>query len=526
MFKRLVSNSKVLVTTPIFYINGAPHIGHLYSIVLCEYLKRVHKMNGNQTYMSTGTDEHGEKVLKAAISRELDILTHTEQNSQVFKDLLIRCEVDHDQFIRTTEADHKVVVNKLWETLQAKGYIKKEKYRGWYSLREETFYNERDLLKDTFGRMVTVEGDLVEQIEEENYMLKMKGYLPDAASFIRESAIYPSGHKSKLTNLLDVRDVSISRLKSKLNWGVHLDSDPSCVVYVWFDALINYITVARRLKLLNEGTLEVNEPFTMVNVVGKDIIKFHGIMFPIINRMSGMGFAHQIVCHEHWLKDGRKMSKSLANVLDPDYYLAKYSPEQVKLYLIVAGPYNQDTDFSETLLVNLYNAFVDKVVNCYFRVFATSFLKDTDLSQALNGDVELSETDQPDWMELGTLYRQIVDGVGLEAAPEATWNAIILYFDTVNNWMSKAQPWKMKDRHYKSLYVLRLLASLLHVVELLYLFVPSFHRDLRPGLGLMHQCADLELFFQRNKGSFPAVVQHVILNKECFRRHKLCSPED
>ena len=528
MFSKIIKNRSVILTTPIFYINASPHIGHLYTMFISDYIKRVLILNENEVVLTSGTDEHGEKVRRAAEIKGVGIREHVDVSSKVFRELARKFDVDLDGFIRTTEEDHMNTVNDVWEIMQGKGYIQKEVYRGWYSIREETFFHERDLRKDENGNLVTEEGDPVERVEEENYVLKSLGFVKEPAEFIERSKVYPSKQKSRLIGLVGFRDVSISRPVSRVRWGVSLRSDPSCVVYVWFDALINYLTLSKRFKLMEED-YSLNKDTVMINVVGKDIIKFHAVMFPIINNMLGLDFDHRIICHEHWLKDGRKMSKSYGNIVDPDSLItSSQSVEELKLYFIVYGPYNSDSDYSEKQMVGLYNNFVDKIVNCYSRVFSPGFLKNTDFS-SLDTRTLLEDTGFVKDVEAN--LENVLGYVDFEKNPEEAWNSLLKYYDYLNNSITLQTPWKIKDKEQKTAVISRFIAALIYPLPLLYLFVPRLSVSLGKQISmnhLKHHGGLQEVYEAMRKGdsSLESRINNMMTNIDQIRRSKLETVKD
>lgn len=527
MLPRLLSGKKVLLTTPIFYINASPHIGHAYTLVLSEYLCRALQLNGNSVVFTTGTDEHGEKVFRSAVKDGTEIYRYCDKQSQQFLELARVYDVRVDSFIRTTEEQHKKMVNDVWRGLAKKGFIGKDVYSGWYNVREESFVVERELLPHPTqkGDFVTAEGDQVTRVDEETYTLKMKDAIGDADRFINERVIYPSREKERLRDLADVRDISISRPISRLSWGVPLEQDPSCVAYVWFDALINYYTLAARFGFFKRNSPQDNwyvaEPdkMVMVNVVGKDIIKFHSMMLPLISKMAELNFDHIVVSHQHWIKDNKKMSKSYGNVVDPFELVQKYGPEMTKLYFLVYGPYMGDSDFSYAQINAMVDSFVDRFVNCFSRTLSASALKDTDFSGLTPADILLEQ-------EFITVANKLIadaqGNVDMEKSPEIAWESLVQYYDHVNQFMTSRAPWAIKGQPKQKAQVLSLMIySLMLSVKPLSLFVPSFTSDIS-FLEVHTPTTTIEgLLAAIPPHKLPELFQKGLQHKQKFRRSKI-----
>ena len=254
-------------------------------------------------------------------------------------------------------------------------------------------------------------------------------------------------------------------------------------MYVWFDAMVSFLSQCRRAKVLDEN-LRIDPRATLINVVGKDIVKFLSIKFPIVAQMASIQFDHQIVCHEHWLKSGKKMSKSYGNVVDPfEMIKSRHTLEQLKLYFIVFGPYARDADFCHEESVSLYNKFVDNIVSCYLKVFSDDCLLNTEFSSL---DSTSFLKDSTFFGEVERNYTAVLDSVDFRNSPETSWNQLLKYYEFLNNSLSKEEPWKVKDPVKKSEIVSKYVLSLCFSIPALYMFVPEFSRTLGRLTGLSH----------------------------------------
>ncbi|KRX97520.1 Methionine--tRNA ligase, mitochondrial [Trichinella pseudospiralis] len=290
------------VTTPIYYANSGPHLGHLYSSLIADAAHRWFKLkNPHQlTLFSSGTDEHGSKVENAALKAEKN-------------ELFSKFGIETTDFIRTVETRHHQSVQQFWEVLRKNNFIYKGKYSGWYCSADECFYNESDLCDDeTKSCKTTTNGHTVEWVVEENYLFKLSEFLPEIEHWLQTSGINVIQPSQYLPFLKQLSDVSISRDRQRLSWGIPVPDDCSQTIYVWFDALVNYLTVAGYPGKLSRWPPDCH-------IIGKDILKFHAILWPAMLLAANFPLPKQIYCHGHWLSDGVKMSKSLGNVVDPTF---------------------------------------------------------------------------------------------------------------------------------------------------------------------------------------------------------------
>ncbi|KAL4631570.1 methionine-tRNA ligase, mitochondrial [Arapaima gigas] len=354
----LEENQRFYVTTPIFYVNAAPHIGHLYSAVIADYLHRYWLMRGVQSKFSTGTDEHGLKIQQAAYSAGKEPLRFCTEVSVQFKDLFKKCDISYTDYIRTTEDRHRRAVEHFWTVLQDKGFIYKGTYEGWYSTPDESFLTPSQVgdRTDSDGRTVKISlesGHKVEWMKEENYMFRLSEFRSPLQRWLRENseAIQPKRFYHAALQWLqeDLPDLSVSRQRSRLQWGIPVPGDSEQTVYVWLDALVNYLTVA--------GYPQDCSCWWGVahHVVGKDILKFHAIYWPAFLMAAELPLPRKIFVHSHWTVEGQKMSKSLGNVVDPLERSQSFTTDGLRYFLLRQGVPDSDCDYYDDKAVKLLN---------------------------------------------------------------------------------------------------------------------------------------------------------------------------
>ncbi|KAJ8031056.1 Methionine--tRNA ligase, mitochondrial [Holothuria leucospilota] len=340
----LLNGKPVYISTPIFYVNAVPHIGHLYSVVLADFFHRYMKMTGTTDAMfSTGTDEHGLKVQQAAASAGKDPKLFCDEVSQEFKRLFDCSDVAYTDYIRTTEERHRKAVKCFWEELFSRGFIYKGHYEGWYSTSDETFLPEGQITDgtDKNGQKIKVSvdsGNTVEWTTETNYMFKLSEFGDHLMKWLETNpkSVQPTKFHSMVKTWVraGLKDLSVSRQKSRLEWGIPVPGDDSQTIYVWLDALVNYLTVC--------GYPDSLCGWPGINIVGKDILKFHAIYWPAFLMAAGLEPPQAVVCHSHWTMDNFKMSKSRGNVVDPFDQLKKYSSDGLRYFLLREGVLHSD----------------------------------------------------------------------------------------------------------------------------------------------------------------------------------------
>ncbi|XP_038137225.1 methionine--tRNA ligase, mitochondrial [Cyprinodon tularosa] len=352
-------NSSFYITTPIFYVNAAPHLGHLYSAVIADCLHRWKLLQGFDSRFATGTDEHGLKIQQAAEAAGKAPLTFCTEVSERFRNLFSSCNISFTDYIRTTEQRHRRTVEHFWSVLWNKGLIYKGSYEGWYSTQDESFLTPSQVgdALDPSGKEVKVSlesGHKVEWMKEENYMFRLSVFRPFLLDWLVKNprAVQPERFQQTVLHWLqeDLPDLSVSRQRSRLQWGIPVPGDPEQTIYVWLDALVNYLTVV--------GYPDKHDQWWHAahHVIGKDILKFHALYWPAFLLGAGLPLPQVIHVHSHWTVGGRKMSKSLGNVVDPFEHSQMFTNDGMRYFLLRQGVPDSDCDYTHDKVVKLLNA--------------------------------------------------------------------------------------------------------------------------------------------------------------------------
>ncbi|MDX4071266.1 methionine--tRNA ligase [Aliarcobacter skirrowii] len=344
----------VYITTPIYYVNDVAHIGHAYTTIIADMLARYSRLIGHNTYLLTGTDEHGQKIAQSAEARGKTAKEYADEVSGKFRALWDDFDISYDKFIRTTDEDHKAGVQHAFLKMYEKGDIYKDEYEGFYCVPCETFHTESNLVDEQFcpecGRATIV-------VKEESYFFKLSKYEDRLLKWYEDNpdCILPRAKKNEIVNFVKngLKDLSISR--TSFDWGVKLPismNEPKHVMYVWLDALLNYTTA------LGYGTTEKNMDFWPANIhlVGKDILRFHAIYWPAFLMSLELPLPKHIAAHGWWTRDGEKMSKSKGNVVNPKEVADAYGLDAFRYFLLREVPFGQDGDFSQKALIDRINS--------------------------------------------------------------------------------------------------------------------------------------------------------------------------
>jgi len=357
-------SKRFYLTTAIDYVNGQPHLGHAYEKIVTDVIARAHRALGEQVFFLTGLDEHGQKVQLAAAAQGKTPEVYCDELAAIWKAFVEKLGLSNDDFVRTTQERHKKVVQAILSKLYAEGHFYKATYTGFYSTKEETFLTEKDRLPD--GTFDPSYGEVVE-LKEDNYYFKLKEHQKWLIDYIEANPhfIAPDSRRNEVLGFLknnDLEDLCISRPAARLSWGIPLPFDPAFVTYVWFDALVNYFSVAAsqgdpgikgELAAGNDG---VELWPADIHHIGKDIVKFHSVYWPIMLKAMGQPLPKQILVHGWWQKDGQKMSKSTGNVVDPIAVINEWGLDAFRYYLIRELAIGPDGNWTDSGFQSRYGA--------------------------------------------------------------------------------------------------------------------------------------------------------------------------
>jgi len=440
------------LTTPIYYVNDKPHIGHAYTTLACDALARFKRLDGFDVMFLTGTDEHGQKVQKSAEDKGIDPKTFTDQVSQNFRDLTATLNFTNDDFIRTTEERHYKSCQKLWNTLIENGDIYLGSYAGWYAVRDEAYYAESEI---TDGKAPS--GAPVEWVEEPSYFFRLSAYQDKLLAHYDANPDFVAP-KSRLNEVRSfvaggLNDLSVSR--ASFSWGVPVPGDDAHVMYVWLDALTNYITAAGYGQDDEADRFPIRWPADL-HMVGKDIVRFHAVYWPAFLMAAGVPLPKRVYAHGWWTNEGQKISKSLGNVIDPVDIAETYGLDQMRYFLLREVPFGNDGDFSHNAMVHRMNGdLANDLGNLSQRVLSMIF-KNCD-GVMPSKPTALAEADETILKQVdGLLERQRdhYDNQQFHEALKDIWDVV----SAANRYVDDMAPWALRktdlDRMGDVLWVL------------------------------------------------------------------------
>jgi methionyl-tRNA synthetase len=471
------------ITTPIYYVNDVPHIGHAYTTLACDVIARFKRLDGYDVRFLTGTDEHGQKVEKSAAAAGLAPQAFVDRVSQNFRDLARLMNFSNDDFIRTTEARHVTSSQAIWSALERNGDIYLGSYSGWYSVRDEAFYGEEELRQLPDGRRLAPSGAEVEWVEEPSYFFRLSAWAD------RLLALYDANPdfvlpKSRLNEVRafvagGLRDLSISR--TSFNWGIPVPGAEGHIMYVWLDALTNYITA---VGYPNEESENFRRFWPAdVHMVGKDILRFHAVYWPAFLMSAGIAPPKRVFAHGWWTNEGEKISKSLGNVIDPIQLVDRYGLDPVRYFLMREVPFGNDGDFSHRSMVHRLNGDLANDLGNFAQRVLSMIHKNC--AAAVPSPGPLTE---PDTAFLGrarslmTSVRGDIDVQALHKVLETIWGVI----GDGNRYIDSQAPWELRKtdpaRMATVLYVAA--EAIRHFALLVQPFMPESAARLLDQLGI------------------------------------------
>lgn len=449
-------------TTPIYYVNDRPHIGHAYCTILADVFCKYQKLWGKNTYFLTGTDEHGQKVMESSKKRGVSPKEHVDEYHLHFKEMCNKIDVNNDDFIRTTDERHIKVVKKSLQDLYDKGEIYEKEYEGWYSISAEKFWTKKDLID---GKCPDT-GNKVVRLKEKNYFFKMSKYQKDLIKHIEDNPemISPESRKNEVRSFLNqpLEDLCISRPKSRLSWGIELPFDKDFVTYVWFDALLNYVSALDKDQYDKFWT-------NSHHFLGKDILITHCVYWTTMLMALKKPLPKKFIVTGWWLKNKEKMSKSLGNVVDPLELVSSYGIDPIRYFLIREMPLGQDCSYDEDIILERNNKeLANDFGNLIGRV---TLLASKNFKNSVPPLNELTNEDKVIWKaseELVTKVKESIDNFNTKQATES----IMAHARLLNKYITDEAPYKIlrsnPNRAATILHValesLRLCCSLLYPV--------------------------------------------------------------
>ncbi len=424
------------ITTPIYYVNDSPHIGHAYTSLCCDYIARFKTLDGFNVRFLTGTDEHGQKVENAAKFKKILPNEFVDKVSENFLKLTKILNLSNTDFIRTTQLRHIKSCENLWNKLFDNGHIYLDKYSGWYSIRDEAYYQQNELIN---GKAPT--GAEVEWVEEPSYFFNLSKWQDKLLKLYEDnnSFILPRSRRNEVLSFVKggLKDLSISR--TSFSWGIKVPNDTKHIMYVWLDALTNYITYSGFGS--NEKNFKDNWPADL-HIVGKDILRFHAVYWPAFLMAADLPLPKRVFAHGWWTNEGEKISKSLGNVIDPIQLVNQYGLDQVRYFLLREVTFGNDGDFSKSQLIQRINSeLANNLGNLVQRVISFC-LKNTmgkvpdHNNKFKNVDFEIINSYESELLSL----RKLIDNQKLDESLKEIW----LKISRSNKYIDDQAPWNLK----------------------------------------------------------------------------------
>lgn len=485
-------NNKFYITTPIYYVNSVPHIGHAYTTIALDVLARYKRQKGFDVRFLTGTDEHGANIEKSAAAKGVSPKAWTDEVSAKYKEMWKTLNISYDDFIRTTDAKHEHVVQAIFEKLLKSGDIYLGSYSGKYCLSCEQYYNDSEILE---GGLCPVHKKPLTEVHEETYFFKLSRYEKPLLKYYEEHPEFlsPKTRANEIINFVKggLQDLSVTR--TKVAWGIPVPSNPQHTIYVWFDALINYISAAGYGMLICEDKAEHEAQLKQIraekfedlwpadlHLVGKEIFRFHTVIWPAVLMALGLPLPKKVFAHGWWTVEGEKMSKSLGNIVNPAEVAEKYGVDPVRAFLFREVPFGQDGDFSMESFKNRYNSdLANNIGNLLSRTLNMAAKNIGELPADIQGDYKLLAKSA----DVETAIDKAYDDLAFDKVLENIYG----FAGDLNKLVDEKKPWELAktDPEAAKAVLLELVACLRKVALWLEPFMPTvakeMQRRLEPG---------------------------------------------
>ncbi len=463
--------SKFYVTTPIYYVNDVPHIGHAYTTVAADTVARFYRLRGYDVFFLTGTDEHGLKIQKSAEEKGISPKELADRNSENFKKLWEFLGIEYDRFIRTTDPEHVEFVKEVFQRSYERGDIYLGEYEGWYCVGCEEFKSESELAE---GNSCPIHLKPCEYIKEPSYFFRLSKYQDKLLDLYESDPgfVRPDYRRNEIISFVKqgLKDLSVTRPRSRVRWGIEVPFDPEHTIYVWFDALFNYLSAL--------GDKRDHYWPADLHIVGKDILRFHTVYWPAFLMSVGYEVPKTVFAHGWWTVEGKKMSKSLGNVIDPYEVVKEYGLDEVRYFLLREVPFGQDGDFSKEAILNRINGeLANEIGNLFSRVVSMS-------NKYLGGEVRGKP--DPSYLEVASSVIENYEGFMSEVNFYRALEEVLRLSSFLNKFVDEKAPWELAKRGEDSLkdVLYTLVDGLFVLAYLLYPFTPNKMKEAFSMLGV------------------------------------------
>ena len=468
------------VTTPIYYVNDVPHIGHAYTTIAADVIARFRRLRGDNVFFLTGTDEHGQKIERTAHASGIEPIELADRVVLRFKKLWETLDITNDDFIRTTEDRHKRAVQEIFRIIEGKGDIYLGEYEGWYDVRNEAFVTETQL--EEYMNLPESARPPLERIKEESYFFRLSKYQEKLLEHYRQRPefIQPKNRRNEVIRFVEggLKDLSVSR--TTFSWGIPVPGDPKHVIYVWFDALTNYLTAAGFPD--NSETLNETWPAD-IHLVGKDILRFHAVYWPAFLMSAGLALPRQVFAHGWWTVEGEKMSKSLGNVVDPYQIVEEFGQDAFRYFLLREMPFGQDGDFSRSSIIGRINGeLANGLGNLVSRTVGMIKKYSGGVIPAPGGLLQTDINVRENALRTAREFDEYMDEIAFNKSLSTLWDQIGL----VNKYIDESAPWslaKAGERERLDTVLWVLVESIRIVAILVYPFMPGSATEIWRLLG-------------------------------------------